>query len=69
MSLLDELPVGEIAGIDTAPLIYFIEGHAQYGPVVRPLFDDRIDQGLNRGVTSMVSLAEALVGSIWAETI
>src|SRR5205807_1466527 len=61
MPLLDELPAGAIVGLDTAPLIYFIEGHADYGPVVSPFFLDRLEQGLNEAVTSVVSLGEVLV--------
>jgi predicted nucleic acid-binding protein len=61
MSLLDDLPEGVVIGLDTAPLIYFIEGHDRYGPVVRPLFEERIERGLNEAVTSVVSLAEVLV--------
>jgi predicted nucleic acid-binding protein len=61
MNLLDDLPEGAVVGLDTAPLIYFIEGHDRYGPVVRPLFEERIERGLNEAVTSVVSLAEVLV--------
>jgi predicted nucleic acid-binding protein len=61
MNLLDDLPTGAVIGLDTAPLIYFIEAHDRYGPVVRPLFEERIGRGLNEAVTSVVSLAEVLV--------
>jgi len=50
-----------VVGLDASPLIYFIEGHGRYGPVVRPLFEERIEQGLNEAVTSVVTLAEVLV--------
>jgi predicted nucleic acid-binding protein len=61
MSLLDDLPEGVVIGLDTAPLIYFIEGHDRYGPVMRPLFEERTERGLNEAVTPVVSLAEVLV--------
>ena len=61
MNLLDDLPKGALIGLDTAPLVYFIEAHDRYGPVVRPLFEERIEPGLNEAVTSVVSLAEVLV--------
>jgi predicted nucleic acid-binding protein len=61
MSLLDDVPVGTIVGLDTAPVIYFVEAHAQYGPLIHPFFDERVDKGLDEGVTSTVTLGEALV--------
>jgi hypothetical protein len=30
---------GTIVGLDTAPLIYFIERHPRYLPLVRPFFE------------------------------
>jgi predicted nucleic acid-binding protein len=61
MSLLDDVPVGAVVGLDTAPVIYFIEGHPKYGPIVLPLFEQRFQQGLNQAVTSVLTLAEVLV--------
>lgn len=46
--------------IDTAPVIYFIEQHPRYLPLVQPVFD-RIDAGALALVTSPVTLAECLV--------
>lgn len=60
MSLLDDLPLGAAVGLDTAPLIYYIEANPRYATVVPPLFEDRLEQGQNTGVTSTVSLAEVL---------
>ena len=34
MNLLDDLPTGAVIGLDTAPLIYFIEAHDRYGSAV-----------------------------------
>lgn len=61
MSLLNDLPVGAFVGLDTSPFIYYIEGSTRYSPVVRPLFEQRLDLALNSAVTSTVSLAESLV--------
>jgi predicted nucleic acid-binding protein len=66
MSLLDAVPEGAVVGLDTAPIIYFLEEHADYGPVVLPLFDQRLQQGKNRAVTSVISLAEVLVKPLQA---
>ncbi len=60
MALLDDIPAGALVGLDTSPFIYFMEAHSLYGPLVRPFFELRLDQGLNRAVTSVVSLAEVL---------
>jgi predicted nucleic acid-binding protein len=46
--------------IDTAPVIYFVEQHPRYLPLVRPVFD-RIDAGALTLVTSPITLAECLV--------
>jgi predicted nucleic acid-binding protein len=50
---------GQIVGLDTAPLIYYLEAHPTYLPLVDPFFD-----GLARGdlqvVTSTVTLIEVL---------
>ena len=61
MNLLDDVPLGAVVGLDTAPIIYFIEAHPKYGPLVLPFFEQRLQQGANQGVTSVVSLAEVLV--------
>ncbi len=61
MSLLDDIPEGAVVGLDTAPIIYFLERHPDYGPLVRPLFEARIEAGTNTAVTSTISLAEVLV--------
>jgi len=54
---------GQTIGLDTAPIIYFIEQHAAYIDRVRPFF-----VGLSRGdfrvVTSTVTLLEVLVNPL-----
>ena len=51
---------GVVVGLDTAPLIYYIEQYPAFYPTVRPFF-----QALGRGsfsvVTSIVLLTEVLV--------
>lgn len=51
---------GQIVGLDTAPLIYFIEAHPVFRPQVRPFFD-ALSQGRFTAVTSSITLAEVLV--------
>ncbi len=51
---------GKIVGLDTAPIIYYIERHSLYIEMLRPFF-----QAVNKGecalVTSVMSLLEVLV--------
>jgi predicted nucleic acid-binding protein len=59
---------GQVVGLDTAPLIYFIEQNVKYLETVRRFF-----QGLNQGefqvVTSTVTLTEVLVHPLRAGNI
>jgi len=48
-----------MVGIDTAPLIYYIEAHPSYLPLVDPFFD-AVARGLIQVVTSTITLAEVL---------
>jgi predicted nucleic acid-binding protein len=61
MNILDLIPPGTLIAFDTAPFIYFLEGHARFGPLLTPVFHDRLEAGLNQGITSVVTLAEVLV--------
>jgi predicted nucleic acid-binding protein len=47
-------------GFDTAPLIYFVERHPVYLPVVKQVFQ-QVDNGRIAGFSGMISLAEVLV--------
>jgi len=47
-------------GLDTAPLIYLVEAHATYLPLVREVAR-RIVEGQFEGITSVVTLGEVLV--------
>ncbi|MFQ6026381.1 MAG: type II toxin-antitoxin system VapC family toxin [Dehalococcoidia bacterium] len=51
---------GQLVGLDTAPIIYFIEEHPDYLPIVKPFFE-AMDRGEIRAVTSVVTLLEVLV--------
>lgn len=51
---------GATVGLDTAPLIYFIEEHPKYLPRLQPFFE-AADRGQFRIVTSFVTLLEVLV--------
>jgi len=51
---------GQIVGLDTAPLIYFIEQNPAYLKVVRAFFQ-AINQGQFQVITSTLTLTEVLV--------
>jgi len=51
---------GEIIGLDTAPLIYFIEENSIYLPPIRSFFE-ALDRGEFQVVTSTITLLEVLV--------
>jgi predicted nucleic acid-binding protein len=51
---------GQTIALDTAPLIYYIEEHPIYLPLVDPFFD-ALDSGELRVVTSTMTLLEVLV--------
>jgi predicted nucleic acid-binding protein len=54
---------GQVVGLDTAPLIYFMEENPTYLATVRPFFE-ALDRGEFTVVTSMVTLLEVLVHPI-----
>lgn len=51
---------GTIVGLDTDPLIYFIERRPAYRPLVYPFFES-VECGQIRVVTSALKLPEVLV--------
>lgn len=55
-----ELLRGKVVGLDTTPLIYFVEENEAYLGIIRPFFE-AMDKGEFRVVTSMVTLLEVLV--------
>ena len=62
MGWVDSLK-GAVVGLDTTPLIYFIEEHPTYLKVVDPFFQ-AVERGEITVVTSIVTLLEALVHPI-----
>ena len=59
MGWIDDLE-GQTVGLDTAPLIFYIEEHATYGKMLDPFFD-AVAEGDILLVTSTVTLLEVLV--------
>lgn len=55
--------MGSTVFVDSAPLIYFLEGHPSLASKFDGLFED-IDRGLLHMVTSSISLAEILAGPL-----
>jgi predicted nucleic acid-binding protein len=51
---------GTTVGLDTAPLIYFIEKHPKYLPLLLPFFE-AVEGGSVQLVTSTLTLTEVLV--------
>jgi len=51
---------GTVVGLDTAPLIYFIEKHSAYFPRLLPFFE-AVHRGDIQAVTSTITLTEVLV--------
>ncbi|HEX3972637.1 MAG TPA: PIN domain-containing protein [Stellaceae bacterium] len=51
--------------IDSAPVIYFLEGHPKFGPRFQPLFEAQSAGHLRFAVTTM-TIAEVLTGPIQA---
>src|SRR5678809_1393284 len=60
MKLDDALCGVPLIGLDTAPLIYLVEDHPRYAPLVDEVAH-RIAIGQIVAVTSVISLAEVLV--------
>lgn len=52
--------LGQTIGLDTAPLIYFIEKHSLYPPLILPFFE-AVERGDIEVVTSTLTLTEVLI--------
>lgn len=59
MGLIEDVGSGPV-GLDTAVFIYFVEEHAEFLPLVEPLFAG-VDAGRWPAVTSSLTLLETLV--------
>jgi len=63
MNGLDSIPEDGLITVDTAPIIYFLEGRAHFADYFAPLFE-RIERGQHRGVIASVTLTEILAGPL-----
>jgi predicted nucleic acid-binding protein len=57
------IPNGSVVGIDTAPLMYYVENHPAYADRVHPIFA-AAERNELRFVTSSLTLTEVLVHPI-----
>jgi predicted nucleic acid-binding protein len=62
---LEGLPESALLLIDSAPIIYVLEGHPELAAVFRPVFEAH-DEGLVRLAVTTVTLAEVLTGPLSA---
>lgn len=62
---LEGLPENALLLIDSAPLIYVLEGHPELAAVFRPVFEAH-DEGLVRLAVTTVTLAGVLTGPLGA---
>src|SRR5947209_8439262 len=60
MKLADALAGVTRLGLDTAPIIYFIEAHPRYEAILKQIFK-LVASGTLTGVTSTITLTEVLV--------
>ncbi len=58
-----DLPDGALLLVDSAPIIYFLEGHSKFGPFYRPLFEAH-GHGRFRLAVTTVTLAEVMTGPL-----
>jgi predicted nucleic acid-binding protein len=65
MGTLSGIPDGALVLVDSAPIIYVLEGHPTLGPVFMPLFE-RQARGEVALAVSTVTLAEVLAGPLAA---
>lgn len=59
MTLSDELARINTIFIDTAPIIYYIEAHSQFGPLVKEVIDF-LQSGQLSTFSSVITLTEVL---------
>jgi predicted nucleic acid-binding protein len=60
---LANLPERALLVLDSAPIIYFLEGHPRFGPRFRPLFDAH-SAGQVRFAVTTIAVAEVLIGPL-----
>jgi predicted nucleic acid-binding protein len=59
MTLVDELDKIDSLFIDTAPIIYYIEAHPKFGPLVKEIVDS-FQSGKITAFSSVITLVEVL---------
>jgi predicted nucleic acid-binding protein len=62
---LSGLPEQALLLLDTAPIIYFLEDHTEFGPRFQPLFEAHRNGELRFAVTT-ITLAEVIIGPLQA---
>jgi len=60
-----DLPEQALVLVDSAPIIYFLESHREFGPRFKPLFEAHAAGRLRFAVTT-ISIAEVLTGPMQA---
>ena len=58
-----DLPEDALVLVDSAPIIYFLEGHPKFGPRFKPLFAAHA-AGHLRFATTTITIAEVLTGPL-----
>jgi len=61
--VLDDLPQGALVLMDSAPVIYVLEGHPKFGPRFKPLFEAHGAGHLRFAVTT-ITIVEVLTGPL-----
>src|SRR5580704_12345995 len=61
----EDLPEDALVLMDSAPIIYFLEGHPKFGPRFKPLFAAHAAGRLHFAVTT-IAIAEVLTGPLQA---
>ena len=62
---IGDLPEGALVLVDSAPIIYFLEDHAKFGPRFKPLFEAHATGRVRFAVTT-ITIAEVLTGPLQA---
>ena len=61
----EDLPEQALLLVDSAPIIYVLEGHRTFGPRFKPIFEAHAD-GRLRFAVSTIAIAEVLTGPLQA---
>src|SRR5438309_10271163 len=58
-----DLPEDALVLVDSAPVIYFLEGHRKFGPRFQPLYEAHAAGHLRLAITT-ITMAEVLTGPL-----